>query len=185
MPLYFSLWWCFREHEGDGCSALQVLCGGSGSEEEPLERGARQQALRDLKAVPLGHTSDMPISSLLSGESGGGRLSLEVKSPQMITLTWGFPTAWCLSTALWGCQASSEPGSSGLGERSRVRWVPIYQTQWWAGSGPVQAEALAQHSSLQVLVLLFLPQSLLLQQGHQRVSLLHHLQHLVQDLFLL
>lgn len=131
IPLYFSLWWCFREHEGDGCSALQVLCGGSGSGEEPPERGARQQALRDLKAVPLGHISNTPISSLLSGESGGGeRLSLEVKSPQMTTLTWGFPTAWCLSTALWGRQASSEPGSSGLGERSRVRWVPIYQTQW-------------------------------------------------------
>lgn len=130
MPLYFSLWWCFREHEGNGCSALQVLCGGSGSGGEPLERGARQQALRDPKAVPLGHISNMPISSLLSGESGGGRLSLEVMSPQMITLTWGFPTAWCLSTALRGRQASSEPGSSGLGERSRVRWVPIYQTQW-------------------------------------------------------
>lgn len=74
MPLYFSLWWCFREHEDNGHSALQVLCGGSGSEEEPLERGARQQALRDLKAVPLGHTSNMPISSLLSGESGGAPL---------------------------------------------------------------------------------------------------------------
>ena len=49
VPLYF-LWWCFREHEGNGCSALQVLCGGSGSEEEPLERGARQQAPIDLKA---------------------------------------------------------------------------------------------------------------------------------------
>lgn len=49
-----------------------MLCGGGGSGEEPLERGARQQALRDLKAVPLGHISNMPISSLLSGESGGG-----------------------------------------------------------------------------------------------------------------
>lgn len=26
MPLYFSLWWCFREHEGNGCSALLCRC---------------------------------------------------------------------------------------------------------------------------------------------------------------
>ena len=52
-------------------------------------------------------------------------------------------------------------------------------------SGPVEVIALGQHGGLQVLVLLLLPQPLLLQEGHQGVALLHHLQHLAQDAFLL
>lgn len=52
-------------------------------------------------------------------------------------------------------------------------------------SSPVEAEALGEHDALQVLVLLLLPEPLLLQEGHQSVALLHHLQHLVQDLLLL
>ena len=75
------------------------------------------------------------------------------------------------------------PGG-GLGEAARLRQCAD-QPGLGGHSGPVQAEALGQHGGLQVLVLLLLPQPLLLQQGHQRVSLLHHLQHLVQDPLLL
>lgn len=50
---------------------------------------------------------------------------------------------------------------------------------------PVEVEAFGEHDGLQVLVLLLLPKPLLLQEGHQGVTLLHHLQHLIQDLLLL
>jgi len=50
---------------------------------------------------------------------------------------------------------------------------------------PVEVEALGEHHALQVLVLLLLPKPLLIQEGHQGIALLHHLQHLIQDLLLL
>lgn len=52
-------------------------------------------------------------------------------------------------------------------------------------SGPVEIETLREHDRLQVLILLLLPEPLLLQEGYQGVSLLHHLQHLIQDVLLL
>lgn len=54
-----------------------------------------------------------------------------------------------------------------------------------SSSGPVEVEALGKHDRLQVLVLLLLTEPLLLQEGYQGVSLLHHLQHLIQDALLL
>lgn len=50
---------------------------------------------------------------------------------------------------------------------------------------PVKVEALGEHYSLQVFIFFLLPESLLLQESHQRVPLLHHLQHLIQDPLLL
>lgn len=40
---------------------------------------------------------------------------------------------------------------------------------------PVEVESLREHHRLQVFILFFLPESLLLQQGHQRISLLDYL----------
>lgn len=50
---------------------------------------------------------------------------------------------------------------------------------------PVEVEALGEHDRFQVFVLFLLPESLLFQESHQRVPLLHHLQHFVQDPLLL
>ncbi len=50
---------------------------------------------------------------------------------------------------------------------------------------PVEVESFREHHRLQVFIFFFLPESLLLQQGHQRISLLDYLQHLIQNLFLL
>lgn len=50
---------------------------------------------------------------------------------------------------------------------------------------PVQAQSFGEHNGLQVLVFLLLLKPLLLQECHKVVPLLHHLQHLVQDLLLL
>lgn len=79
----------------------------------------------------------------------------------------------------------SDAGSGGLGE-SRLAGRCQHTSQCTCeSSGPVQAEALRQHGGFQVLVLFFFPEPLLLQQGHQGVSLFYHFQHLVQDLLLL
>lgn len=52
-------------------------------------------------------------------------------------------------------------------------------------SSPVEVKAFREHNSLQVLVFLLLSKSLLLQESNQGISLLHHFQHLIQDLLLL
>lgn len=50
---------------------------------------------------------------------------------------------------------------------------------------PVEVEAFGEHNSLEVLVFLLLSKPLLLQEGYQVIPLLHHVQHLIQDLLLL
>lgn len=78
--------------------------------------------------------------------------------------------------------ATSSPAAASL---SHIRCCG-----WFTGSpptvlNPVQAQAFGEHNGLQVLVFLLLLKPLLLQERHQVVALLHHLQHLVQDLLLL
>lgn len=51
--------------------------------------------------------------------------------------------------------------------------------------GPIEVKAFRKHHRLEILVLLFLPKPLLLQKGHQSITLLHHLQHLTEDLLFL
>lgn len=102
----YFLWWCFREHENDGdvLSAPQVLCGGDGSlEKQPLpsltsgrkEEVPGSKPSGDLQGFPWGiHTSNTPISSILSGKSrwplpGGGVTS--DRHPHL-----GFPHSTCV-----------------------------------------------------------------------------------------
>ncbi len=68
----------------------------------------------------------------------------------------------------------------GCTNRHRVALQAVWWDSCMCESVPVKTEALRKHDGLQVTVLLFFSHSLLLQQGHQRISLLHHIQHLAQ-----
>lgn len=61
----------------------------------------------------------------------------------------------------------------------------VIMTSLQTRSGPSESQSLGHHDLLQVLVFLSFLLSLFLQQRHQRVSLLHHLQHLLQNQTLL
>ena len=92
---------------------------------------------------------------------------------------------WGLPRCVWARESTAPAQGNQSLSSGRGIWAVRRPARAGLGSGPVQAEALGQHGGLQVLVLLLLPQPLLLQQGYQGVSLLHHLQHLVQDPLLL